>query len=148
MPDFAGDAERAVDDAPVVDDAQPHAFADEVIGEVVGSVAAGEQIVGERTGAGVLFDEHGHAKSVGELFDEVDSAPALHGGDDGGVTRVAQIRAGDGHADGDDGAVFAEQRLDALVDTGYGFVDGVFVDVRQGVQLDCLASEIEYADLH
>ena len=124
--DFGGGAEGAVDDASVVDDAEAYAFADEVVGEVGFAVAVGvEEGVGEYACAGVLFDEDGDGEAVGEFVDEVDGAPALHGGYDGGVAVVAQVGAGDGHADGHDGGVFVQELFDGAVHGGDGFADGV-----------------------
>ena len=75
--DFGGGTEEAVDEATVVDDAEAHAFADQIIGEVVVGVHRRvEEIMCEGAGAGVLFDEHWHAESGGEFVDEVDFAPA------------------------------------------------------------------------
>lgn len=93
--DFGGGTEEAVDEATVVDDAEAHAFADQIIGEVaVGVHRRVEEIMCEGSGAGVLFDEHRHAESGDEFVDEVDSAPALHAGDHGGAAHVAQVGPG------------------------------------------------------
>ena len=87
--DFGGGTEEAVDEATVVDDAEAHAFADQIIGEVaVGVHRRGEEIMCEGSGAGVLFDEHRHAESGDEFVDEVDLPPALHGGDQSGASFV------------------------------------------------------------
>ena len=147
--DFGGGTEEAVDEATVVDDAEAHAFADQIIGEVaVGVHRRVEEIMCEGAGAGVLFDEHRHAESGDEFVDEVDSAPALHAGDHGGAAHVAQVGSGHGHADGHDGWIVVEQLFDALVDGGNGVVDGVVVDRGQVLDAQGVAAQAEYADLH
>ena len=147
--DFGGGTEEAVDEATVVDDAEAHAFADQIIGEVVVGVHRRvEEIMCEGAGAGVLFDEHWHAESGGEFVDEVDFAPALHVGHHGGAAYVTQIGAGHCHADGHDGWVVVEQLFDALVDGDDGVVDGVVAHRGQVFKAQGVAAQVEHADLH
>ena len=149
MSDFGGGTEEAVDETTVVDGAEAHAFADQIIGEVaVGVHRRVEEIMCEGSGAGVLFDEHRHAESGGEFVDEVDFAPALHAGHHGGAAYVTQVGAGHRHADGHDGRVVVEQLFDALVDGDDGVVDGVVVHRGQVFEAQGVAAQVEHADLH
>lgn len=147
-PIFGGRSEGAVDDVAVVDHAEADAFADEVVGEVLGGDGGIEQVLGHRAGAGVLLHEHGDGERVAEFVDEVDFLPSAHRGHDGGASHVAQVGAGDGHADGDDASVGFDQRTDGVVELHDRRVDGVFGDLGQFLHGQRFAGEVEHAELY
>ena len=148
MADFGGRSEGAVDDVAVVDHAEADAFADEVVGEVLGGDGGIEQVLGHRAGAGVLLHEHGDGERVAEFVDEVDFLPSAHRGHDGGASHAAQVGAGDGHADGDDASVGFDQRTDGVVELHDRRVDGVFGDLGQFLHGQRFAGEVEHAELY
>ena len=72
----------------------------------------------------------------------------MHAGDHSGAADVAQVRAGNGHADGHDGRIVIKQLADALVDGRDGVADGVVVHRGQVFGAERIAAQVEHADLH
>ncbi len=146
--DFRRRALVSIDDASMVDDAQANAFAEQIIGEVVGFGLRVEQIFRKGSGARILLDERGDAERMGEFVKQIDRPPSLHGGDYGGAPNLFQVRAGNGHAHRHDGRIRVDEPSHGIANRVHGFRNMFLAHRRQVGEGKAVALQIEYGDLH
>lgn len=92
--DFGGRAMRPVIDRTVIDDAKADAFAKQIVSERSFGRLRVEQELCQGSCTCVLFHEYGHIEGFAEFLDEIDFAPALHGGDECGMPFFDKVRPG------------------------------------------------------
>ena len=148
MADFGGRAMRPVIDRTVIDDAKADAFAKQIVSERPLGQLRVEQELCQGSCTCVLFNEYGHIKGFAEFLDEVDFAPALHGGDECGMPFFDKVWSGDCHADCHDFLVFGDEVTNGVVDLLDCLVDVFFADGRKIGKRNTVAFQVEQTDLH
>ena len=146
--DFGGGAVGTVIDRAIVDDAKTDAFAEQIVGEGSFGQFRIEQELCQGACACILLYKHRYVEGFAEFLDEIDFAPALHGGDECGMPFFDKVWSGDCHADCHDFLVFGDEVTNGVVDLFDCLVDVFFADGRKIGKRNTVAFKIEQTDLH